>query len=574
MTAPTETAKALARQVPALRRAFMFSVLAGLLVLVPTVYMFEVYGRVVDSRDLLTLGMLTLMALVALAVMEVLEWARSETLREAGSAFDTQLAPRVFEATHAAHLKKGQALGTQPLADLRTLRDAFHSTALAAALESPVAVVALVVLFMIQPLLGWVALALALVQGLLSWFNERGTAQPLAQANQADIQARMYVEGTLRHADVVAALGMAPDMQARWLRLHRETLALQARASDNAGLYQALGRGLQTTLASALLGLGAWLLLHDELPGGGGMLIVSSVLGARVLSPLVQLVSQWRNVVQARLAWQRLSNLLERLPAAAPAMALPAPQGHVAVEGLTAAAAAGGPPMLRHIAFALKPGEVLAVIGPSASGKTTLARMLVGLWPPLAGTVRLDGADISAWNKAELGRHLGYVPQNVELLAGTLAENIARFGDADTAALHEAARAVGLHDWITALPQGYDSPVGDEGVMLSGGQRQRVALARALYGKPAFVVLDEPNASLDEAGNQALVQAIAAIKARGATVVVMTHLPGVLAVADKALVLHAGTQRAFGPRDEVMAALQKANQNNYGNGNTPAPRVT
>ena len=289
---------------------------------------------------------------------------------------------------------------------------------------------------------------------------------------------------------------------------------------------------------------------------------------------LVQLVSQWRNVVQARLAWQRLSNLLERLPAAAPAMALPAPQGHVAVEGLTAAAAAGGPPMLRHIAFALKPGEVLAVIGPSASGKTTLARMLVGLWPPLAGTVRLDGADISAWNKAELGRHLGYVPQNVELLAGTLAENIARFGDADTAALHEAARAVGLHDWITALPQGYDSPVGDEGVMLSGGQRQRVALARALYGKPAFVVLDEPNASLDEAGNQALVQAIAATKARGATVVVMTHLPGVLAVADKALVLHGGTQRAFGPRDEVMAALQKANQNNYGNGNTPAPRVT
>ena len=574
MTAPTETAKALARQVPALRRAFMFSVLAGLLVLVPTVYMFEVYGRVVDSRDLLTLGMLTLMALVALAVMEVLEWARSETLREAGSAFDTQLAPRVFEATHAAHLKKGQALGTQPLADLRTLRDAFHSTALAAALESPVAVVALVVLFMIQPLLGWVALALALVQGLLSWLNERGTAQPLAQANQADIQARMYVEGTLRHADVVAALGMAPDMQARWLRLHRETLALQARASDNAGLYQALGRGLQTTLASALLGLGAWLLLHDELPGGGGMLIVSSVLGARVLSPLVQLVSQWRNVVQARLAWQRLSNLLERLPAAAPAMALPAPQGHVAVEGLTAAAAAGGPPMLRHIAFALKPGEVLAVIGPSASGKTTLARMLVGLWPPLAGTVRLDGADISAWNKAELGRHLGYVPQNVELLAGTLAENIARFGDADTAALHEAARAVGLHDWITALPQGYDSPVGDEGVMLSGGQRQRVALARALYGKPAFVVLDEPNASLDEAGNQALVQAIAATKARGATVVVMTHLPGVLAVADKALVLHGGTQRAFGPRDEVMAALQKANQNNNGNGNTPVPRLT
>jgi len=562
MTPPVEVAQALARQTPALRRAFVFSVLAGLLVLVPTVYMFEVYGRVVDSRNVLTLAMLTLMALVALAVMEVLEWARAETLREAGSAFDAELAPRAFEATQSAHLKKGLTLGTQPLSDLRTLRDAFHGAALAAALESPVALIALVVLFLIQPVLGWVALALALLQTLISWLNERSTTEPLARANQADIQARTYVDGTLRHAEVVAALGMAPDMQARWLRMHRETMTLQARASDNAGMYQALGRGLQITLSSALLGLGAWLLLRDELPGGAGMLIVSSVLGARVLAPLVQLVSQWRQVVQARLAWQRLSDLLERMPAAAPSMSLPAPRGHVAVESLTAAASAGGPPMLRQIGFGLQPGDVLAVIGPSASGKTTLARMLVGLWAPLGGSVRLDGADVSTWNKTELGPHLGYLPQSVELLAGTLAENIARFGEPDMAALQEAARAVGLHDWIAALPQGYDTPVGEEGVMLSGGQRQRVALARALYGAPAFVVLDEPNASLDEAGNQALVQAIAYTKARGATTVVMTHLPGVLAVANKALVLFGGAQRAFGPRDEVLAALQKANQNN------------
>ncbi|RZJ62797.1 MAG: type I secretion system permease/ATPase [Acidovorax sp.] len=562
MTAPAEAAQALARQTPALRRAFAFSVLAGLLVLVPTVYMFEVYGRVVDSRNLMTLAMLTLMALLALAVMEVLEWARSETLREAGSAFDAELAPRVFEATHTAQLKRGQALGVQPLSDLRTLRDTFHGSALSAALESPVALVALVVLFLIQPVLGWVALALALVQGLLSWLNERGTAEPLTRANQADIQARTYMDGTLRHAEVVAALNMAPEMQTRWLRMHREALALQARASDNAGVFQALSRGLQTTLSSALLGLGAWLLLRDQLPGGGGMLIVSSVLGARVLAPLVQLVSQWRSVVQARLAWQRLTDLFKHMPAGKPAMSLPAPRGQLSVEGLTAAASAGGPPMLRQISFGLQPGEVLAVIGPSASGKTTLARMLVGLWPPVAGHVRLDGADVSAWTKAELGPHLGYVPQSVELLAGTLAENIARFGAPDTAALHEAARSVGLHDWISALPLGYDTPVGDEGVMLSGGQRQRVAVARALYGAPALVVLDEPNASLDEAGNQALAQAIARTKARGATVVVMTHLPGVLAVADKALVLFGGAQRAFGPRDEVLAALQKANQNN------------
>lgn len=569
MTAPAEVAQALAQQTPAFRRAFALSLLAGLLVLTPTVYMFEVYGRVVDSRNPMTLAMLTFMALLALAVMEVLEWARAETLREAGSAFDAQLAPRVFEATHTAHLKKGQPLGSQPFVDLRTLRDTFHGSAVAAVLESPVALFALIALFLIQPVLGWMAMALALIQGLLSWLNERGTAAPLARANQADIQARIYMDSTLLHADVVAALGMAPDMRARWLRCHREALAQQARASDNAGLYQALGRGLQTTLSSALLGLGAWLLLRDELPGGGGMLIVSSVLGARVLSPLVQLVSQWRHVIQARLAWERLSQLLDLMPAGKPTMQLPAPHGHLAVEGLTAAASAGGPPMLRQISFRLQPGEVLAVIGPSASGKTTLARMLVGLWSPLAGNVRLDGADVSAWNKAELGSHLGYLPQSVELVAGTLAENIARFGEPNTTTLHETARAVGLHDWITTLPQGYDTPVGDEGVMLSGGQRQRVALARALYGTPTLVVLDEPNASLDEAGNQALAQAVAQTKARGATVVVMTHLPDILAFADKALVLHGGMQRAFGPRDDVLAALQKANLNNI-----PAARLT
>ena len=313
-------------------------------------------------------------------------------------------------------------------------------------------------------------------------------------------------------------------------------------------------------MGSALLGLGGWLVLQNTLAGGAGMMIVASVLGGRMLAPVVLAVSQWRAVVNVRDAWRRLDGLLAAVPEPAESMSLPAPRGVLQVEQIVAAAPGSNAPILRGVAFALAPGEVLGVVGPSASGKTTLARVLIGLWPSMGGKVRLDGADVFAWNKLELGPHLGYLPQGVELLDGTLAENIARFGEVDRAKVEAAARLVGLHDFILALPQGYDSPVGPGGAILSGGQRQRVALARALYGDPVFVVLDEPNSSLDEAGDAALLQAIAQMKARGTTFVVMTHRVSVLGVADKMLVLRDGTQQAFGPRDQVLAALNQANQ--------------
>lgn len=556
--APSEIHQALARLTPYFWRALCLSVLAGLLVLAPTVYMFEVYDRVVNSRNAMTLAMLTLAVFLAIGVMEVLEWARSETLREAGAALDRALAPRVFTAIHAAHLRQGGAAGAQPLMDLRAVRDFFHGPALGAAMETPVALVMLVLLFVIHPLLGWASLAGALLQVGLSWLNERSTSPALLRANQSDMGARAYVDGTLRHSDVIAAMGMEKNMRRRWLAQHEEGLGLQSLASDRAGVLQALGKMLQTTLSSALLGLGAWLLMHDQLLGGPGMLIVGSVLGGRVLAPLVQMVSQWRAVVQAQAAWGRLGQLLERLPPPVQGMPLPKPRGRVTVESLVAGASAGAPPFVKGVAFSLQPGEVLAVLGASAAGKTTLARMLMGLWPPVAGSVRLDGVDVSVWNKAELGPHVGYVPQDVELLEGTLGENIVRFGEVDEKAMVDAAQAVGVHTWITSLPQGYATPVGAAGVMLSGGQRQRIALARALYGNPVFVVLDEPNASLDEDGNIALSRALQEFKARGTTFVVMTHLPSVLAVADKLLIMQGGGQQAFGPRDDVLAALRNA----------------
>ena len=541
-------------------RAFFFALMGALLVLVPTVYMFEVYGRVVNSRSHMTLAMLTLGVVLAYVVMEVLDWARSETLREAGVLFDRRMAPRVFQAMYENNLRRLGPTSVQPMNDLRTLRDFFPHPVVGAVMESPISLVFMVILFMANPLLGWSAVAGAVVQVLLAWLNERSTNPPLVQANRAAIGAQQYIDGSLRNAEVIEAMGMLKHIHRRWMDKQRDFLNLQAQASDKGGAFQAGSKFVQTVMGSALLGLGGWLVLQNTLAGGAGMMIVASVLGGRMLAPVVLAVSQWRAVVNVRDAWRRLDGLLAAVPEPAESMSLPAPRGVLQVEQIVAAAPGSNAPILRGVAFALAPGEVLGVVGPSASGKTTLARVLIGLWPSMGGKVRLDGADVFAWNKLELGPHLGYLPQGVELLDGTLAENIARFGEVDRAKVEAAARLVGLHDFILALPQGYDSPVGPGGAILSGGQRQRVALARALYGDPVFVVLDEPNSSLDEAGDAALLQAIAQMKARGTTFVVMTHRVSVLGVADKMLVLRDGTQQAFGPRDQVLAALNQANQ--------------
>jgi ATP-binding cassette subfamily C exporter for protease/lipase len=331
-------------------------------------------------------------------------------------------------------------------------------------------------------------------------------------------------------------------------------------ASDKGAGYQSVSKFMQLALNSAILGVSVLLQINGQFRGSGGLMIVASTLGGRVLAPLVQIVSQWRSLVNARDAWGRLEGFLAQVPAKTAGMPLPPPRGMLTVENLMAAAPGSTAPIIRNVAFALPPGEMLAVVGPSASGKTTLARLLVGLWPAAGGKVRLDGVDVFSWDKTELGPHVGYLPQGVELFEGSLADNIARFGEVSMAKVEAAARLVGLHEFITNLPGGYNSPVGRDGGKLSGGQRQRVALARAMYGDPVFVVLDEPNSSLDDAGDAALAQAITLQKGRGTTFVVMTHRTSVLAVADKMLVLLDGAQQAFGPRDEVLAALSKAQQ--------------
>ena len=551
--------EALGDLTPYFRRAAWLSVIASLLVLAPSAYMLEVYDRVVNSRSHMTLAMLTLLVVGVFVVMEVLDWARGQLMHEASIELDQRLSARIFNAIFEANLKRLPGGTAQPMNDFRTVREFLNTPVLIACMEAPVSLVFLALIFAMSPVLGWSAVAAALLQTFIAWLNQRSTQPPLLAANRTSFAAQQYADGSLRNAQVIESMGMLRDIHRRWMEKQQEFLKLQAQASDAGGAFQAISKFLQNTTGSLLLGLGAWLVLRNELNGGAAMMIIASVLGGRVLAPLVQIVSQWQAVVNVRESWSRLDQLLTALPAKKPGMSLPAPKGALLVESLIASAPGTTVQILKGVGFELKPGEVLAVVGPSASGKTTLARLLAGFWPAISGKVRLDGVDVFTWDKTELGPHVGYLPQGVELFDGTLAENIARFGNVDPAKVEAAARAVGLHDTIMALPKGYDSPVGREGAMLSGGQRQRVGLARAIYDNPVFVVLDEPNSSLDDSGDAALASAIAQLKSRGTTFVIMTHRTSVLAVADKMLILHEGQNRAFGAKDDVLAALAKGN---------------
>ena len=529
--------------------------------LAPTLYMFQVYDRVVNSRNLTTLGMLTLLVVGLYAVMVLIDAVREDLLQRASQHLDQLLSVRVFDAVFAAHLRQMPVGGEQALTDLRTLREFVVSPAAQALMESPGAVLFLACLFWISPWLGLVALAGAMVQVLIAWRTERRTQPALVEAQRASVGAGLYARGVLANAQVIESMGMLQGVHERWMRLQRKGLALQAKASDHAGLSSALARTVQTLQGSVLLGAGCWFYLRGQL-AEGGMIIVASILGGKVLQPLVKAVAQWKLLVQARDAHQRLQALLTQFPARAAQMPLPAPRGQLAVQGLTVTVPGpeGQLPLLRNVGFALPAGSVMAVIGPSGAGKTTLARALLGLLPSVGDKVRLDGIDPHARDKELLGEHLGYLPQEVALLDGTVAQNVARFGPVDPQRLQAACHAAGLDDWIAQLPQGVDTPIGPAGAFLSGGQRQRVGLARAIYGEPALVILDEPYSNLDEEGEAVVLQVVRGLKQRGATTILVTHQPSMLSVADTVMVLRDGTVQAFGPRDAVLASLAKAGE--------------
>ncbi|MBE0549990.1 MAG: type I secretion system permease/ATPase [Rubrivivax sp.] len=524
----------------------------------PSWFMFEVYGRVLNSRNERTLVMLLLAVVGIYIVMELLDLARARILHRAAEQVDEKMRLPLFDAMFRLRAEGRPVNQALAFGDLRTLREFIPSPPVTAVMDLPAATIFLFFLFAIGPVLGWMALGGLLVQVMLAAITERRTMPWLSAATQASSAAQTYAGGALRNAQVIESMGMVAGVHQRWAERQSKFVAWQSQASDVGGLNAVAAKLVQTMQGSLLLGAACALSLQGGLWGGAAMMIVASILGARVLQPLAQLVAQWRTVVLARDAYQRLDKILGDGPTAKEQMSLPAPKGVLTVESLVAGAPGGTSAILKGVQFAAQPGEMVAIIGPSAAGKTTLARLLVGLWPAAQGKVRLDGADVFTWDKDELGQHVGYLPQGIELFDGTVAENIARFGSVDMDAVREAAAEAGVLETIEALPQGFETRIGEDGAVLSGGQRQRVALARAVYGQPRLIVLDEPNASLDEAGEAALLEMLKACKARGATLVVITHRITLLPAADKIMVMADGKTLMFGPRDEVQAALHKA----------------
>jgi ATP-binding cassette subfamily C exporter for protease/lipase len=535
-----------------------FSAVSNLLMLVPSIYMLQVYDRVLASQNEITLVMLTVMMLGAYLLMSALELVRSFVLVRVGARFDMQLNKRVYTAAFEQSLKKGGGNAGQSLSDLTNIRQFLTGNALFAFFDAPWFPVYLIVIFFFEPSLGFFALGGTMVLVLLAYINEKVTRAPLAEANTMAIQSTTLATNNLRNAEVIESMGMLPNLMARWFKLHGKFLHLQAEASEKGGMVGAVTKFVQVSLQSLVLGFGALLAIEGKITPG--MMIAASILVGRALAPVQQVIGVWKTWSSVRSSYDRLVNLLTENPERAAGMELPKPQGAISVEDVTAGPPGSKAPVLKSLSFAIAPGDVVGVIGPSGSGKSTLARLLVGVWPAAVGKVRLDGADIFTWNKGELGPHIGYLPQDIELFAGTVSDNIARFGDVDPAKVVEAAKRAGVHEMILHFPQGYDTPLGDGGAGLSGGQRQRLGLARAMYGDPALIVLDEPNSNLDDVGEAALIRAITDLRQHGKTIVLITHRTNALAVTNKLLLLRDGMAQMFGPTNEVIAALNEANQ--------------
>lgn len=536
-----------------------FSFFVNMLMLVPSFYMLQVYGRVVTSGSITTLVMLTLIMTVLMATMGSLEWTRSRIMVRLSTKLDVMLSRDVYRASFKRALDSGgMDASAQPLNDLTGLRQFLTGNGLFAFFDTPWLPVYIGVMFLFHPWYGWIAIASALILLCLAVVNEKLTGKALAEANKQNIAASLYTTKNLRNAEVIESMGMLNTLMERWGARQKKVLALQSNASDKGGMITSLSKTFRMLVQSLILGVGAYLAVKQEITPG--LMIAGSILLGRALAPIDLMIGSWKGFISARSQYERLNEILDKQQAEPQRMSLPAPQGNVLVENLIVSAPGSKAPILKNISFAVQAGSVVGIIGPSASGKSTLARALLGVWAPQHGVVRLDGADINNWDKRELGPHVGYLPQDIELFEGTVGENIARFGEMSSEKVIQAARAAGVHEMILQLPDGYDTVIGSDGVNLSGGQRQRVGLARAIYGAPRLIVLDEPNSNLDEVGERALAQAIQEIKATGATIFIITHRTSILAQLDRLLVLNGGAISLYGPRELVMAELNKQQQ--------------
>ena len=532
--------------------AGVFSAAVNILMLVPIIYMLSVYDRVISSGSYSTLTMLTLIMVFLLLASGGFEWVRSMILISASNMIEKKLRRRVFDATFKNALYTGNASG-QPLSDLSALRQFLTGNGLFAFFDAPWFPIYVAIMFLFHTWFGVVAILAGIVMVVLAWLNEIATTKRLKDANTKANQVSGQVNGSLRNAEVIAAMGMTSDIRRRQEIKSDEVLILQTDASRLAGMLTSISKSFRMIVQSLILGLGALLALQHEI--SPGMMIAGSLLLGRALAPIDILVGSWKGFSVARAQYERLGELLNNIAPESETMSLPAPVGQLTLEQVAVVPPGGRVPVVRGVSFELAAGEALGIVGPSASGKSSLARAILGIWPAANGKVRLDGADIFTWDREELGPYLGYLPQDIELFDGSISENICRFGELDAEKIVAAARLAGVHELILHLPDGYDTIIGSSSGALSGGQRQRIGLARAVYGNPRLLVLDEPNSNLDDQGERELVTALQRIKAEGSTVVVISHRTMVLHAMDKLLVMKDGTAVSFGPKDQVLASL-------------------
>ena len=551
-----EITEALLQFKKAFRSIGIFTAIINLLMLVPSIYMMQVYDRVLASRNDFTLYMLSFIALGLFGLISALEHIRSMIVIKIGAKIDAFLNQRIYTAAFEQNLRGAGVNAGQALNDLTTIRQFVTGSGMFAFFDAPWFPLYLLVIFIFNPWVGLFALVSVVILIGLAWLNQWVSSAALKEASAVSIQSTSMATNNLRNAEVIEAMGMLPQVRERWFSLHNRFLHLQAEASRKAAVITAVTKFVRTSVQSLILGVAALLVIKGEL--SGGVMIAASILLGRTLSPVEQIIGVWKQWEGVLSAYKRLEDLLRRHPPRKAGMSLPPPEGSVRVEQVAAAPPGTNRMVLRNINFELRAGEIMGMIGASGSGKSTLARLLVGVWPVANGSVRIDGADVFQWSKDELGPFMGYLPQDIELFAGTIAENIARFGEVDSFKVVAAAKLAGVHELILQMPEGYETRVGDGGSGLSGGQKQRIGLARALYGDPVFIVLDEPNSNLDEAGEFALAESILELKKRQRTVVIISHRPSIIRITDKLMVLQNGAALAFGPTEQVLEAMAKA----------------
>jgi len=533
----------------------IFSFAINMLMLTSPLYMIQVYDRVLTTGRIETLVMLTLMAAGALLLLGLLDTLRSNLMVRMGCWLNTRLGPILLAAGVRGRLS-GDNSGGQALRDLAQIQSFVSSQGLTMFFDAPWTPIFLILIWLLHPVLGMIAVASAVLLFGLGLLNELVTRRATLTANNAAMTAQQYADLTIRNAEVVRAMGMLPAMTERWTSSNNAALSAIQYAAERGGLIMGLTKFLRLFVQTATLGMGAYLVLAGEV--SGGVMIASSILLGRALAPVEAAMGTWRNFVATRLAYNRIKQRLKNSPPEAERIRLPEPYGHLVLDKVQFEPNGSRAPILENISLRIRPGEALAVIGPSAGGKSTLCRILTGIAAPTSGEIRLDGSELFHWDPEQLGRFIGYLPQDVELFAGTVRENISRMTDADDEQIIEAAVLAHAHDLIQTLPQGYDTQIGEIGSRLSGGQRQRIGLARAVFGSPRIIVLDEPNANLDQAGEAALAAAINKLKARDVAVVIVGHRPSTLACADRIIFLRDGRIELQGEREEVLRRLRTA----------------